>query len=211
MPQVIADISTSLDGYVAGPDPTLEEPLGRGGEQLHEWAFAARAWREPHGREGGEEGVDSDVIEELFSSAGASIIGRRMFSGGAGPWEQDPMADGWWGDEPPFGHPLFVLTHHERQAVEKGRTTFTFVTDGIEVALDRARAAAGDLNVAVGGGAEVIRQYLSAGLLDELRLHVAPVLLGGGTPLFDGNEGRLERTRTIESPSGVVHLSYRLR
>jgi dihydrofolate reductase len=211
MPQVIADISTSLDGYVAGPDPTLEEPLGRGGEQLHEWALAARAWREPHGREGGEEGVDSDVIEELFSSVGASIIGRRMFSGGEGPWEQDPRADGWWGDEPPFGHPLFVLTHHARKPVEKGRTSFTFVTDGIEVALDRARAAAGDRNVSIGGGAEVIRQYLGAGLLDELRLHVAPVLLGGGTPLFDGNEGRLERARAIESPSGVVHLTYRPR
>jgi dihydrofolate reductase len=208
------DISVSLDGFVAGPEPTLDEPLGKGGELLHEWGIATKAWREPHGREGGEENVDSGIVTETRGRTGASLMGRRMFSGGGGPWDADPNADAWWGDNPPFHHPVFVLTHHAREPMEmEGGTTFTFVTDGIEAALEQAKAAAGERDVQIDGGADVAQQYLDAGLLDEINLHVAPVLLGGGTRLFaDGLAGaprRLECTRTIESPSGVVHARYR--
>src|SRR5215210_7266172 len=161
MSRLFFDLSISLDGYLAGPNQTLDEPLGRGGEALHEWALATRAWRAPHGMEGGEVGADSDVMEETIRRAGATIMGRRMFSGGSGPWKDDPNADAWWGDEPPFHHPVFILTHHEREPVVKeGGTTFTFVTDGIESALEQARAAAGDRDVAIGGGADVAQQYL---------------------------------------------------
>jgi dihydrofolate reductase len=203
----------SLDGFVAGPNQTLVEPLGRGGERLHEWAFGARAWRDAHGMEGGDTNTDNDVVEEGIAGVGATIMGRRMFSGGAGPWEDDPNADAWWGDEPPFHHPVFVLTHHEREPVTKdGGTTFTFVTDGVESALEQARAAAGDGDVAVAGGAQAVQQYLGAGLIDEIQLHVVPVLLGGGVRLFDGPvpdaPRAFERTRVIESPTGVTHMRY---
>ena len=216
MPKLIVNISVSLDGFVAGPNQTIEEPLGRGGEQLHEWGFDAKAWREAHGLEGGETNVDSEVIEDVIAGVGATVMGRRMFSGGAGSWDDDPKADGWWGDDPPFHHPVFVLTHHEREPLEKdGGTTFTFVTDGIESALEEARAAAGDQDVAVAGGAEAIQQYLRDGLLDEIQLHVAPMLLGDGVRLFDGGQVldppyALERTRVIESPTGVTHVKYRV-
>jgi dihydrofolate reductase len=213
MPKLKLDISISLDGFVAGPDPTLEQPLGRGGEQLHEWAFPTKAWREPHGLEGGEANRDSEVLEETIRDTGATLMGRKMFSGGEGPWEADPNADGWWGEDPPFHHPVFVLTHHVRETVTKqGGTTFTFVTDGIESALEQARAGAGAKDVQVSGGAAVAQQYLSAGLLDELQIHVVPVLLGGGVRLFDdlgAEPPRLECTRVIESP-GVTHLRYRI-
>ena len=214
MSKLIVDISMSLDGYVAGPDPTLDEPLGRGGELLHEWAIATRSWRESHGRGGGDAGVDADVVDEHVSRTGATIMGRRMFSGGEGPWESDPNADAWWGDEPPFHHAVFVLTHHAREPETKqGGTTFTFVTDGIESALEQARAAAGDKDVAVAGGGEAVQQYLKAGVVDELQVHVAPVLLGGGARLFgdlpDAPAG-LENTRALGSPSGVAHLRYEL-
>jgi dihydrofolate reductase len=212
MTRLTLDISMSLDGFIAGPEPTLDEPLGRGGEELHEWVVALRSWREAHGLEGGEDNADSAVLEEVVQAAGATIMGRGMFSGGAGPWEDDPNADAWWGDEPPFHHPVFILTHHAREPVVKqGGTTFTFVTDGIESALEQARAAAGGQDVAIGGGADVAQQYLRAGLLDELQLHVAPLLLGGGVRLFDGAApGRLACTRTIESPTGVTHVRYRV-
>jgi dihydrofolate reductase len=214
MPKLKVDISMSLDGFVAGPNQTLDEPLGQGGELLHEWMFSAQAWGETHGLEGGETNVDSEVVEAGRGGVGATVMGRRMFSGGEGPWEDDPKADAWWGDDPPFHHPVFVLTHHEREPVEKqGGTTYTFVTDGIESALEQARAAAGDDDVLVAGGAEVVQQYLRAGLLDEIQLHVAPVLLGGGARLFDGPlpdlPHALERTRVIESPTGVTHVTYR--
>ena len=212
MSKLVLDISVSLDGYVAGPDQTLQEPLGRGGEQLHEWALALAAWREAHGKSGGETNVDSEVVQEHIDSIGATIMGRRMFSGGAGPWEDDPKADAWWGDEPPFHHPVFVLTHHQRDPVEKqGGTTYTFVTDGIESALAQAREAAGTANVAVAGGAAAAQQYLRAGFLDEIQVHVAPLLLGGGTRLFEQSApGELEALRVVESPSGVSHLKYRV-
>jgi dihydrofolate reductase len=207
---VICDISVSLDGFVAGPNPTLEQPLGEGGEDLHEWVVRLKSWRERHGMEGGETGPDAEVVEEGVNRAGATIMGRRMFSSGSGPWEDDPKANGWWGDEPPFRHPVFVLTHHPREPLELQGTTFTFVTDGIEAALEQARAAAGDKDVHIAGGANAIQQYLGAGLLDELELHVVPLLLGGGTRLLDGVTGvSLEPTRVVSSPH-VSHLRYRV-
>jgi dihydrofolate reductase len=211
MSTVFAEITMSLDGYVAGPDPSLEDPLGRGGEALHEWAFASRAWQESHGHAGGERNADSEVIEEIVGRSGADVMGRRMFSGGAGPWEDDPRARGWWGDEPPFRQPVFVLTHHAREDLVLGETTFAFVTDGVEAAVTRARHAAGDRDVHVAGGAAAIQAVLGAGLLDELVLHVVPRLLGGGTPLFAGGEtARLELARTVPSET-VTHLWYRVR
>ena len=213
MSKVIAAISISLDGYVAGPDPSLEEPLGKGGEQLHEWAFAAMGWREPHGLEGGERTVDSQLFEELRARVGAGIMGRRMFSGGTGGWDDDPRARGWWGEDPPFHTPVFVLTHHAREPLPmEGETTFTFVTDGIESALEQARAAAGGKDVQIHGGGTAISQCLAAGQLDELEVSIVPILLGpGGAPLFDDVPPRtLERVRVLESPSGVTHVKYRV-
>jgi dihydrofolate reductase len=211
MAKVRCDISMSLDGFVAGPNASLEEPLGAGGELLHEWAFAATSWRESHGLSGGESNADSDVIEESITSTGAVVMGRRMFSGGQGPWEPDPRANGWWGDEPPFHVPVFVLTHHARETlVMEGGTSFAFVTDGIEAALEQARAAAGDKDVLLAGGASIVQQYLKAGLTDELQIHVAPVLLGDGVSLFDRlgiGALALETTRVIASPS-VTHLRF---
>ena len=211
MTQLTLDISMSLDGFIAGPNPTVEEPLGEGGEQLHEWVIKLASWRESHGYEGGETNVDDEITRETLAAAGAVVMGRRMFSGGEGPWEDDPKADGWWGDDPPFGMPVFILTHHARETVEKqGGTSFTFVTDGPEAALERAREAAGDRNVAIGGGANVVQQYLRAGLLDEMQIHVVPILLGGGVRLLDGLDPlQLEVTRVVESPV-VTHLKYRV-
>ena len=210
MSKVRADISVSLDGYVAGPDQSEENPLGIGGEQLHDWAIALRAWREPHGREGGDENASSAVMEEANANVGAEIMGRGKFGPPTGgPWGDDPW-DGWWGDDPPFHKPVFVLTHHEREPLTLSDTTFTFVTDGIESALEQARAAAGDQDVFLGGGADSINQYLAAGLVDELQLHVAPVMLGSGERLFAGvgPDLKLEQLRVVEAP-GVTHLKYR--
>src|SRR2546421_1091268 len=188
MAKTTVDISMSVDGFIAGPNQTVEEPLGRGGEQLHQWLFAAAGWRERHGQAGGEENADSTLVRESLDATGAVVMGRRMFSGGHGPWESDPVAGGWWGDEPPFGVPVFVLSHHAREPlVLGGETAFTFVTQGVEAALEQARAAAGDRNVAVAGGADVVRQFLAAGHLDEIQIHLAPVLLGDGVRLFDGD------------------------
>jgi dihydrofolate reductase len=210
MPKVALDITMSLDGFVAGPNQTLEQPLGAGGERLHEWAFATKAFREQHGMTGGEENQDSQVAAETLRNTGATVMGRRMYSGGEGPWEDDPNAEGWWGDDPPFHHAVFVLTHHPRETVTKeGGTTFTFVTDGIESALEQARAAAGDKEVAVAGGARIAQQYLDAGLLDELQIHVAPVLLGDGVRLFENQRAEIQLTGVIASPS-VTHLRYRV-
>lgn len=211
-PRLRLDISVSLDGFVAGPNPTLEQPLGEGGERLHDWVTRLASWREEHGMEGGERGPDDEVVAESIEATGAHLMGRRMFSSGSGPWEDDPKADGWWGDDPPFKGPVFVLTHHAREPVQKENgTTYTFVTDGIEAALEAARKAAGEKDVLLAGGADIAQQYLRAGLLDELQLHVAPVLLGGGVRLFDDvGPGQLELTRLIESPH-VAHMKYRLR
>lgn len=213
MSKVTVDISVSLDGFVAGPNASMEEPLGVGGERLHEWVVATKPWRESHGLPGGETGLDADVMADALERVGATIMGRKMFSGGAGPWSEDPNADGWWGDEPPFHHPVFVLTHNERETVAKqGGTTFTFVTSGVEAALEQARAAAGKKDVAVAGGASAIQQFLAAGLVDELQIHVAPVLLGGGVRLFDDVQKApfgLEYIGVRESPS-VAHLRFRV-
>lgn len=210
MSKVTAEVSVSLDGFVAGPSPTLEQPLGEGGEQLHEWAMPLETFRRLHGMEGGEGGPDDELVAGTVAAQGAVVMGRKMFSGGSGPWEDDPNANGWWGAEPPFGKPVFVLTHHAREPLVLGATTFTFVTDGIESAITQARAGAGNKDVLVAGGGETIRQALSAGVADELLLHVAPVLLGDGVRLFDRLEPRrLDRTRSAESPGGVVHVWYR--
>ena len=207
---VFIDISVSLDGYVAGPNQTLEEPLGRGGEQLHDWVVRLEAWRKPHGQEGGETGPDGELFSAQVDRIGAVIMGRRMFSGGSGPWESDPNADAWWGDNPPFHVPVFVLTHHEREPVEKeGGTTFTFVTDGFESALEQARAAAGAKDVSSAGGAETAQQALRAGVVDDLTLHIAPLLLGGGASLFGGvvSDLKLRLTNVLEGPH-ATHLQY---
>jgi dihydrofolate reductase len=211
MSKVRVHISVSLDGYVAGPNQTQEEPLGEGGEQLHEWAFALKAWREPHGIEGGEDNPSNRVMVEENANVGAEIMGRGKFGPATrGPWGDDPW-QGWWGNDPPFHKPVFVVTHHPREPLTLADTTFTFVTDGIESALAQAREAAGDQDVFIGGGAAVINQYLAAGLVDELELHVVPVLLGGGERLFEGvgPEIKLEQIRVVDAP-GVTHLKYRV-
>jgi dihydrofolate reductase len=210
MGRLKTSISMSLDGYVAGPDQSRENPLGLGGEQLHEWVVPLRAFREGHGEEGGEVNASTPVAEGILGNVGATIMGRNMFGGGPGPWGDDPWK-GWWGDDPPFHHPVFVLTHHAREPLElQGGTTFHFVTEGVESALGRARDVAGDKDVSVGGGAEAVQQYLAAGLLDEILVSVVPVLLGGGARLFE-NLGeattRLEQTQVIEAP-GVTHVRY---
>jgi dihydrofolate reductase len=203
------EISTSLDGYVAGPNPSVEEPLGEGGMQLHEWVVKLAAWRGPHGREGGEVNASTPLLEESQANVGAVLMGRGMFGGRPGPWGEDPW-EGWWGEEPPFHMPVFVLTHYEREPLVRGETTFTFVGDGIESALEQAKEAAGGKDVALGGGADVARQYLAAGLLDQLQINLVPVLLGGGTRLFDGGAGagmKLEPALVVETPD-VTHLRY---
>src|SRR5438105_10881166 len=207
MTKVALEITMSLDGFVAGPNQTVEQPLGEGGERLHEWVYGLASWRESHGRSGGERSADDDVYQESVDATGAYVMGRRMFSGGRGAWEDDPIADGWWGEEPPFGVPVFVVTHHERETLTKqGGTSFTFVSDGVEAAVALARSAAGDKNVTVAGGAAVARQCLRTGLLDELHIHVAPLLLGGGVRLFDdlGVEPPvLEIARVLDSPAAT--------
>jgi dihydrofolate reductase len=202
MGKVSVDISMSLDGFIAGPNDSVENPLGDGGERIHEWVYDLASWRERHGIAGGRTDTDAEVLDEAFENTGAVVIGKRMFD----------VANG-WGDNPPFHMPAFVITHDAREKlVKEGGTTFTFVTDGIESALDQARASAGDKDVSVAGGANIIQQYLSAGLLDEIQIHLVPVLLGEGIRLFDqlgAEQIELERTRVIESP-GVTHLRFRI-
>jgi dihydrofolate reductase len=210
MSKVRVHISVSADGYVAGPNQSLENPLGEGGESLHDWIFPLRAWREPHGKEGGEENVSNVVVEESQADVGAEIMGRGKFGGGPGPWGEDPWR-GWWGEEPPFHMPVFVLTRHAREPLTLSDTTFTFVTDGVESALEQARAAADGKDVFIGGGASAINQYLAAGLVDELEVNIVPLVLGGGARLFEGvgPDLKLEQIRAVEAP-GVTHLKYRV-
>ena len=200
MGRVVFDISMSLDGYVAGPDDGPELGLGVGGERLHEWVVELASWREPHGLEGGETNASSQVAEDMGAS-GAVIVGKRMFDNAHG-----------WGDEPPFHKPVFVLTHTAQEPLTKSDTTFTFVTDGIESAMNQAKAAAGDEDVLIGGGASTAQQALKAGLVDEVRLTFAPILLGGGVALFEGlgpDDVELEVTRVIEGPK-ATHVRYRV-
>jgi dihydrofolate reductase len=207
-----AFITMSLDGYVAGPDQSKENPLGVGGENLHDWLIPLKAFNEAHGREGGEVTASSPVVEAWFENVGAEIMGRNMFGGGPGPWGDDPWT-GWWGDDPPYHNPVFVLTHHEREPLEmEGGTTFYFVTDGIESALGQAREAAGDRDISIAGGAQAIQQYLAAGLIDQLEISISPLLLGGGERLFDNLDGAdigLEQLRAVEGV-GVTHISYQV-
>ena len=198
MSNVTCQISVSLDGYVAGADQSREDPLGKGGERLHEWAFADDVPPQ-----------DKAIRESYGEGVGAYIMGRNMF----GPDRGAPDLEwrGWWGEDPPYHVPVFVLTHHARPALEMdGGTTFSFVTDGIEAALEQARAAAGDDSVEVAGGASTVRQFLAAGLLDELHLHVVPVMLGAGERLLeDVGDPRLEPVEVIASPA-VTHVRYRI-
>jgi dihydrofolate reductase len=198
--KVFVDITMSLDGFIAGPNDAPGNGLGDGGEQLHEWVYALAAWREPHGLEGGVVNDDSKLIDEAMDRSGAIICGRRMFENAEG-----------WGDNPPFHKPVFVLTHEPREELAKeGGTTFTFVADGIESALKQARDAAGDKDISIAGGANTVQQFIAAGLLDQMNIHVAPLILGGGVRLFDRlSQAKLEKTRAIDSDL-VTHLSYRL-
>jgi len=210
MSKVRFEISMSLDGYTAGPNQSEENPLGEGGEQLHDWVTKLAAWREAHGKEGGEVSPSSAVLEASKANIGAHLMGRNMFGGGPGPWG-DEQWNGWWGDDPPFHTPVYVLTHHAREPLELSDTTFHFVTDGIEAALDQAKEAAGDQDVFISGGADVARQYLAAGAVDEMLLNVAPVLLGGGTRLLDNIPADL-KFEPIESVGtlDVTHVKYRV-
>jgi dihydrofolate reductase len=206
---VTCQISISLDGFVAGPNQSVENPIGEGGMRLHEWVFATAGWRRQHGEEGGDDGADSEVVDELMQGVGAHIMGRHMFGGGSGAW--DPDWRGWWGEDPPYHAPVFVLTHHARQPLRmSGGTTFTFVTDGIASALDQAQAAAGDRSVSIAGGADTIRQYLAAGSLDELYLHIVPILLGSGERLLEAvGDPVLQPVQVVASPA-VTHVKYRI-
>jgi dihydrofolate reductase len=209
MSQVNCQISISLDGFAAGPNQSAENPLGEGGERLHDWVIKTAAWRRQHGLEDGEDNADSRVVEELVDGVGAYIMGRKMFGGGDGAW--DEAWRGWWGEDPPFHVPVFVLTHHPREPLQmEGGTTFTFVTDGPEAALEQARAAAGDQAVSIAGGASAIQQYLASGALDQLHLHIVPVVLGGGERLLENvGDPKLEPLEVVGSP-GVTHVKYRI-
>jgi dihydrofolate reductase len=209
--KVKCQISISADGYLAGPNQGEEHPLGEGGMALHEWVFKLAAWRQPHGREGGEVNASSEVLEEATANTGAVVMGRNMFGPVRGPWTE-PMWNGWWGEEPPFHCPVFVLTHHEREPLTLGETTFHFVTEGAERAVELAREAAGSKDVSVGGGGETIQQLIRARLLDELLVNQVPLILGAGTRLLDGipPSVKLEQLRVVEAPD-VAHIFYAVR
>jgi dihydrofolate reductase len=209
MSSLKCQIAISLDGFVAGPNQSVEDPIGEGGMRLHQWVFDTDSWRKQHGLEGGQHNADADVVDEVVQGVGAYIMGRKMFGGGDGPW--DEAWRGWWGEDPPYHTPVFVLTHHAREPLPmQGGTTFTFVTDGIESALEQARAAAGDQDVVIAGGASAVRQYLAAGLLDELYLHIVPVLLRSGERLLeDVGDPTLEPIEVVASPA-VTHVKYRV-
>ena len=208
MSKLKLNITMSIDGFVAGPDQSVEHPLGVGGEKLHGWLYPLAAFRGGHGKEGGEVNASTPFAEDILGGAGATIMGRNMFGGGPGPWG-DESWKGWWGDDPPFHHPVYVLTRYSRDPLEmQGGTTFHFVTDGIESALDQARAAAGEKDVSLGGGASVAQQYLAAGLLDEIVVSIVPILLRSGARLFDNvGDARLKQVESVEAP-GVTHIRY---
>jgi dihydrofolate reductase len=196
---------------VAGPKQSVDNPLGIGGERLHEWVLPLAAWRAPHGLAGGEVNESSAVVEESVANIGATVMGRNMFGGHPGPWDSVDPWSGWWGSNPPFHHPVFVVTRHARTPLRlEGGTTFTFVTAGIETALEEAREAARGMDVALAGGADIARQYLAAGLVDEMVIHLVPALLGGGERLFEGvgdDLHGLDLVRTVPAPR-VVHLKF---
>jgi dihydrofolate reductase len=204
-------ISMSLDGFVAGPQQSVKEPLGVGGESLHEWIFGLRYWRAMHGQEGGITDESNAIVEEETENIGATIMGRNMFGGHPGAWATDKPWIGWWGENPPYHHPVFVLTHHPRKPLTlEGGTTFHFVTEGIETALAQARRAAGGKDISLAGGARAASQYLAAGHVDEMYLHVVPMLLGTGERLFEGAGDDLhgmQLIQTVATPK-VVHLKF---
>jgi dihydrofolate reductase len=209
MPKVrVHNFAMSLDGYAAGPDQSLENPIGVGGQRLHDWIYATRTFRQMLGQEGGETGLDDESIAHGDDRIGATIVGRNMFGPVRGPWDGGSWR-GWWGEDPPFHHPVFVLTHHPRASIRMhGKTVFHFVTDGVKAALERALEAAGGGDVRIGGGAATIQQYLRAGLIDELHLAVVPMLLGRGERLFenlDGAPGGYQCVELVPSPS-VMHV-----
>ncbi len=201
----------SLDGFVAGPSQSVDNPLGIGGMRLHEWAFALAIFRDEHGMQGGEVNESTAVVEESLANIGATVMGRNMFGGHPGRWDPKRPWDGWWGTNPPYHHPVFVLTHHKREPLElEGGTTFTFVTTGIESALEQARRAAGGKDVSLAGGASAAQQYLAADLVDEMEISLVPTLLGSGERLFEGlgdDMHGLQVVRTVATPS-VVHLKF---
>ncbi len=209
MGKVACQISISLDGFVAGPNQSLENPIGEGGMRLHQWLFETASWREQHGQRGGARTVDSDVVDELVQDVGAYIMGRKMFGGGAGNW--DPTWKGWWGDDPPYHVPVYVLTHHTREPLPmQGGTTFTFVTSGIGSALEQARSAAGDRDIAIAGGAHTVQQFMAAGMLDELYLHIVPIVLQAGERLLENvGDPTLQPVSVIAAPA-VTHVKYRI-
>jgi dihydrofolate reductase len=203
----------SLDGFVAGPSQSVDNPLGIGGMRLHQWVFPLAAWRAMHGLEGGEVNESTRIIEESLTNIGATVMGRNMFGGHPGPWDVEKPWNGWWGENPPYHHPVFVLTHHPRKPFElEGGTTFTFVTDGIEAALEMAQRAAAGKDVSLAGGANAAQQYLAAGLVDEMEISLAPILLGSGARPFQevGDFWRLKLVRTVAAPQ-VTHLKFEKR
>lgn len=205
-------ITMSLDGYVAGPNQSVKDPLGVGGEALHDWAVKLAAFNEVQGnKRGGAVNANSAIVREMFENVGAVIMGRNMFGGGPGPWTADWK--GWWGENPPYHMPVFVLTHHARDPLPmQGGTTFHFILDGIESALNQAKRVAAGKEVLIMGGASTIQQFLAAGLIDEVNISMVPLFLGGGERLFDNlgaSAPRFEQTRVVEGP-GVVHLRYRV-
>ena len=210
MSKLRLSISMSLDGFVAGPRQSREDPLGVGGMRLHQWVFALLAWRGRHGLAGGETGPSNTVIEEATHNIGATVMGRNMFGGQPGPWSASAPWNGWWDENPPFHHPVFVVTHHARAPLAlEGGTTFFFVTEGLEAALAGARRAAQGQDVALGGGASVARAYLAAGLVDEMVLNLVPTLLGDGERLFEGLDDLrgLSYASTVATPA-VTHLKF---
>ena len=208
MSRLRCHISISADGFIAGPNQSEESPLGEGGERLHDWTVSLAAWREAHDKLGGEVNESTRIVEETLENVGAGVMGRNMFGPvGGGDWDEERK--GWWGDDPPYHNPVFILTHHPRDPVEmQGGTTYHFVTDGIESALEQARAAAGEKGVSLAGGASVAQQYLAAGLLDEIVVSIVPNVLGGGARLFENlGDTKLEQVESVAAP-GVTHIRY---
>ncbi|MFN8440794.1 MAG: dihydrofolate reductase family protein [Caldilineaceae bacterium] len=204
-------IAMSLDGYVAGPNQSLENPLGEGGMRLHEWAFALQTFRETHGMEGGEANQSSQVLDAFNANMGATVMGRNMFGGYPGDWSSENPWNGWWGEDPPFHHPVFVITQYAREPlVMQGGTIFYFVTDGIESALAQARKAAAGKDISLGGGANVAQQYLAAGLVDEMLIHLVPILLGSGERLFEHLGDKLHGLKLVQTvpTADVIHLKF---
>jgi dihydrofolate reductase len=211
MSRLRLSITMSLDGYMAGPQQSVDDPMGVGGKRLHPWVFELEAFRRMHGLPGGETNDSSIIVNEQFDGVGASILGRNMFGGQPGAWDATAPWNGWWGPTPPFHHPVFVLTHHARAPlVMEGGTTFTFVTDGIHAALAQARDAARGLDISLGGGPHTIQQYFRAGLVDRMDITIVPTLLGAGERLFEGTGDDLHglaHVRTIVGPR-ATHFRY---